>query len=74
MKSSYKVRLLSAGDDRDLCSSKSHTSQPTAPTGKDRVLGVDVGEDIDFEVLLEDFEDFVPNENGAVVTAVRYRS
>ena len=42
-------------------------------TGVDQVLGVDIGYGMDFEVLLEEFVDFVPNENGATVTGVKYK-
>ena len=39
-------------------------------SGKDRILGMDVGEDLDeVSVLLEDFDDFEPNRNGALVLA-----
>lgn len=47
--------------------------RPPRLTGKVRQLGVDVGHDVDIEVLLEEFEDYIPNVDGAVVTTIKYR-
>jgi hypothetical protein len=41
--------------------------------GEDQVLGVDIGFGMDYDMVLEEFEDFFPNKNGATVTAAQYK-
>jgi hypothetical protein len=52
---------------------KTKRARSVSKRGPDRRLGVDTVNEDQLQIILEDFEDFTPNVNGALVATVQYR-